>query len=630
MTVVRRLLGREVRSSRRMPMNVGTATTAGVSITPELSLQVGAVYSCVRLMSEAGSGLPVSMFDRIASSRQQIAEHPVLTLVRDEPNPNIDAAELWRLVIGWMMLRGNGFVYIERNGAGGVQHLWPIKPTSIEPKRTAVGELVYKVTLDADEYAPIREPGGLVRRENMLHYRAFGLDDVLGLSPIGLIRQSVGIGWAAQSYMGGFYARDASPGGSIVVPGELSEPAFERLTQQWRDMHEGFGNSHRLAVLEGGAEWKSTTLSPADAAFIETQKFTRGDIASIYGVPPHMIGDTEKSTSWGSGIAEQGIGFVTYSLRQYTSRLERVTRRLLVEPNRRFRWNVEGLQQGDMKARYDAYAVGKQWGWLSTNDIRSLEDEEPVEGGDVYLQPLNMVPAGDASAPNARARQGRATRAADVAPADTVTPWVVRHRDLLVEVFEEQRAEILASIGTGAATLDREAWDAELTTRLVAPSLGLTSELAGALALQLGGAYDPSLALAFLAGEAARHATNINITTADALARALASDGDETPAARVGRVFDDATTSRAGEVATGIVNQLGNFADHEGATQAGARSKTWRTTSSNSRSTHARMDGETVAITDKFSNGMKWPGDSRNINETAGCQCRVEYTQEAP
>lgn len=611
-------------------MNVGSGTTAGVSITPENTLQFGAVYSCVRLMSEAGSGLPISMFERQDQARVTVHDHPLIHLVRDEPNPNMDGAELWRLVIGWMMLRGNGYVYVQRGGGGQPQGLWPIKPTSVEPMRLPSGELVYKVTLDTDEWAPIREAGGLVRRENMLHYRAFGLDDIEGLSPIGLIRQSLGIGWAAQQYMGGFYARDASPGGSIVVPGELTDGQFERLSEQWRDMHEGYANSHRLAVLEGGAEWKSTTLSPQDAAFIETQKFTRGDIASIYGVPPHMIGDTEKSTSWGSGIAEQGIGFVTYSLRPYVGRLERVTRRLLNEPNLRFRWNVDGLQQGDTKARYDGYAVGKQWGWLSTNDIRRMEDEPPVEGGDAYMQPLNMVPAGGAPTAPA-ARSGKALRAADVAPADTVTPWVVRHRDLLVELFEEQRAEILAAVSAGREpVLDREAWDAELTTRLVGPSLGLVGELAGALAMTLGGSYDPALALAYLASEAARHAQNINITTDDALRRALDADSDEDLPTRVGHVFDDATTSRAGLVAAGLVNQLGNFADHEGATQAGARTKTWRTTSSNSRSTHARMDGETVGITEKFSNGMRWPGDSRNIDETAGCQCRVEYSQEAP
>lgn len=417
MPLVRRLLASEPeKRSRRMPMVGGSDTAANVNVTPERSLQMSAVYSCVALLSEAVAGLPVSMFERRDGGRVPVDPHPMLRLVKDEPNPTMDAAELWRTVMGWTLLRGNGLVYIERNNNGIPVGLWPLAATSAEPKRmlegSRRGQLVYDVTLDDENWAPIREKGNLVQPENMLHYRAFGLDGILGLSPIGLARQSIGIGFAAQQYMGGFYARDAAPGSHIEVDGELSDEAFERLTKQWESLHQGWENSHRLAVLEGGAKWASASLSPKDAEFIQTQKFSRSEIASMYGVPPHMIGDTEKSTSWGSGIAEQGIGFVTYSLRRWTGRLERVTRRLLTEPERqthRWRWNPDGLMQGDMKSRFDAYAVAKQWGWMSSDDIRAKEDEEPLPNGQgaVYLQPLNMVPAGSVAAPASRAARAR-------------------------------------------------------------------------------------------------------------------------------------------------------------------------------------------------------------------------------
>lgn len=387
----------ESRSRRWMPSLTGTGTSSSISVTPERSLQIGAVYSCVRLLSEAVASLPVGMFERTKDQRTPIESDPLLTLVRDTPNPDIDAGELWRTVLGWMLLRGNAYVYVERNGAGAPIGLWPIGSTSVEPQRMPDGRLGYKVELNDAEYAPVKN-ATTVRAENMLHYRAFGLG-VEGLSPIGLARESVGIAFAAQAYVGGFFARDASPGGVVSVEGKLDDDQYRRLGEQWKTLHEGFDKSHRLAVLEGGAKWEQTTLSPADAQFIETQRFSRSEIASIYGVPPHMIGDTEKSTSWGTGIAEQGIGFVTYSLRPWVNRLERVTGRLLTAPNQRFRWNVDGLMEGDAKARYAAYAFGRQWGWLSANDIRRREDLPPITDGDQYFTPLNMVPAGDVKQP---------------------------------------------------------------------------------------------------------------------------------------------------------------------------------------------------------------------------------------
>lgn len=415
MPVVRRLLGgaEERQVSRRLPSVTAAGTAAGVSVTGERALQIGAVYSCVTLLAEAVAGLPVSMFDRRQDgTRVPIMSNPVLSLVKDQPNPVIDAAELWRTVMGWMLLRGNGYVYVQRNGSGQPIGLWPLSPNAVEPRRlkegARAGQLVYQVSVDDEDWAPVSQRDGLVDQTGMLHFRAFGLG-VEGLSPIGLARQSIGISFAAQQYMGGFYSRDASPGSHIEVPDELSDEAFTRLEAQWRSLHQGFNNAHRLAILEGGAKWASASLSPKDAEFIETQKFSRSEIASMYGVPPHMIGDTDKSTSWGTGIAEQGIGFVTYSLRRWTNRLERVTRRLLAEEStERFRWNVDGLMQGDLKARYEAYAQGRQWGWLSVNDIKAKEDEEPVDGGDVYLQPLNMVPAGTTPTPAGQ----RSTRSA--------------------------------------------------------------------------------------------------------------------------------------------------------------------------------------------------------------------------
>lgn len=624
MALIRRALGGapQVRSiNRRMPSLTGSTTASAVTVTPERSLQISAVYSCVRLLSEAVAGLPVSMFERKAGQRVPIENDPILDLVSDEPNPDIDASELWRTVMGWMLLRGNAYVFIERNRAGRPVGLWPISPTSVDVRRSDESHrLVYEVNLQEDEYAPLQsgERNDKVRAENMLHYRAFGLG-VEGLSPIGLARQNVGIAFAAQQYMGGFYARDASPGGRIEVENELTDKQWERLEAQWKALHEGYSNAHGLAILEGGAKWANTTLSPQDAAFIETQKFTRGEIASIYGVLPFMIGDTEKSTSWGSGIAEQGIGFVKYSLRPWTGRLERVTRRGLLrkpQPTKRLRWNVDGLMQGDLKARYDAYAVGKQWGWLSTNDILKKEDEAPIEGGDAYLQPLNMVPAGQTPvAPNARAR--RTARRAAESRAAAADAWRSRLEQRLIDAFEEQRADVL-----DAGSLDRDVWDARLADVLHGPLRSVASEVGASVAQELGGEFSIDLADEFLRALSEQRARNLNITTTEQLAAALAGGVLAEAAASV---FDQAVDSRAATASRDYVDHTVQFARHEGGTQAGATQKRWVVTSGNPRPSHSRMNGQTVGIDEHFSNGAKWPGDSlAGVDETAGCTCEVE------
>jgi HK97 family phage portal protein len=374
-------------------------TASGMQVTPETSLRVSAVYAGVRLIAEAVSSLPVDLV-RMEGNRRIPQGGQLAELLTAAPNPEMDEPELWRFVLGWMLLRGNAFVYVERNGRGRPTALWPIPATDVSVYR-AGGKLAYEVTHetpagDATLVPPSIPASTFVDGADMLHFRAFGTG-TYGLSPITQVREAIGTSLAAQGYMARFYNNDARPGGVIQVDGELSEEAFTRLRHQWRSQHEGLSRSHLLAILEGGAKWESVGLSPGDSEFISTQQWETAEVARALGVPPHMIGDTERSTSWGSGITEQSIGFVQYTLRPWITRLEWVTRHGLlrgVDNRLRLRWRVDGLQRGDIQSRYSAYATARQWGWMSVNDIRSLEDLNPVADGDVYLQPLNMVPAG--------------------------------------------------------------------------------------------------------------------------------------------------------------------------------------------------------------------------------------------
>lgn len=645
MPLIRDLLtGRTKRSRSGMPRLDGRSTSAGVSVSPDRALQVAAVFSSVRLLAETGSMLPTGVFQRSGNTRLPAMEHPLAPLLTYQANPQLPAGEFWAQVLGWMLTRGNAAAYIERNNGGRPVGLWPVSWPNVETRRIKdTGELVYQVTVDDDEWAPIREDGGLVRAENLLHFRSFGVGGTEGLSPIGMARQSIGTGWAATSYIGSFFQRDASPGGTISVPGKLTDEQFERLLRQWNDSHEGFDNSHRIGVMEGGAKWEKTTLSPADAQFLEVYKMTRAEIAGIYGVPPHMIGDVERSTSWGSGIEQQSLGYVIYSLMPWLTRMERTTQRLLGDPSLYLKFNPDALLRGDTTQRYAAYAQARQWGWMSVNDIRTKEDEPPIEGGDEYVVPLNMAPAGQTAPPEQRALpaapQVRAAEESVDAPStEDLSNWVARHYDAISEFFAEQGERVLSALNLTPDTpaedlIDRLVDDEVLTEILLRLAMGLVGEVGAATAASLGGTFAAQETTAALAASAAATAANVNGTTVEKLKSTidLKFAPDEIRKS-VRDMFGQMTESRARVLAQARVSEASNFGSHEGAKQAGAASKTWRVWDAKPRKTHARADGQTVGMRESFRIGSRsgrWPHDYKlGVDEIAGCTCRLQFNRK--
>lgn len=618
MPIIRDLIAGQTSGKRtRLPRLSSTSTAAGVSVDAERALQVSAVYGCVRLISGAIAQLPVHLHRRTAEGRKAVSSHPLLPLLTDRPNPDIDSGEFWRAMVGWMLLRGNALAYREVGGDGRTRGLWPVAPTSVSMARTTRGGLAYSITLNDAEYVPGFTPGvkRTVGADRMLHYRAFGLG-TWGLSPIGVARTKVGVAYAAEEYGAGFFARGAHPGGVLATEQELSDEQFARLEKQWHDSHGGFAKSNAPAILEAGLSWENVGLPPGDAQFLETQRYTSAAIAGhIFGVPPHMIGDVEKSTSWGSGIAEQGIGFVRYTLMDWIVRLERVTNQLFPETDLYIKFKPDALERGDLKSRYDAYAVGKQWGFKSTNDIKKLEDEEPVPGGDVYLQPLNMVPAGtfDDTAP----RGGQRTRAASLRDRHQVA-----HERALRRFFTDQAEEVLEGYDEPRSrAFDRDESDAKLARLLAA--LGLAASVDSALEVteRFDVEFDDGGFASWMRTMGRNVAEKINDATFDEVA--AAADVDE-----IRSVFDRLVEVGATRMAVTRVTEAFGFGRQEAAKQTGASKKTWRTTSGNPRSSHARMDGETVDVGDVFSNGARWPGDGRNLDsdELAGCRCDMEIS----
>jgi HK97 family phage portal protein len=297
--------------------------------------------------------------------------------------------ELRETLVGHLALRGNAFAEIQRDQGGRAMALWPLRPDKVEVKRVN-GQLRYIVDVPGE---PV--PQGLFANQ-VMHLRGLGYDGLIGYSPVAMARQAIGLALATEEFGARFFGNGAKPGGVLEHPGKLSKEAHDRLRKSWENRHQGLENAHRLAILEEGMKLHEVGIAPEEAQFLETRQFQTREIARMFRVPPHMLADLEGGASYAS-IEQMSLEFVIYTLTPWLVRLEQaIYRDLLTEAERRSyfaRHLVAGLLRGDIKSRYEAYAQGRQNGWLSANDIRELEDMNPVEGGDVYLVPLNMVPA---------------------------------------------------------------------------------------------------------------------------------------------------------------------------------------------------------------------------------------------
>ncbi len=372
-------------------------SSAGRYVDEQTALRFSAVFSCVTLLADMISSLPLPMYRRLQPrGKERATDHPLYRLLHDRVNPVLTSFQ-WRNTCQMHLgTWGNSYCHVERHRdgplAGRAKELWPITPWRV---RIAIekGVLVYKV-LDMDNTEKMYLPG------EMLHIPWVSLDGRTGLSPIGLAREAIGLGLAAEEFGARFFSNDARPSFFIKHPQSLSDTAYARLKEHWADEHQGVSRSHLHDILEEGMDIQQVGIPPEDAQFLQTRRFQVEEIARWYRIAPHLIGDVERSTSWGTGIEQQNIGFHTYTLRPWLVRWEQaLNNNLIPEPEQAeyfAEFLVEGMLRGDVKTRYEAYAIGRQWGWLSANDIRELENLNPIEdpGGDDYLVPLNMLPMG--------------------------------------------------------------------------------------------------------------------------------------------------------------------------------------------------------------------------------------------
>lgn len=371
----------------------GTQTTAisGVTVNADIALTLSTVWACTMLLAETIASLPLFIYqvDTNNNTRERARNHPLYDVVHSQPNQWQTASEFRQMMTTHMLLRGNAYARIVPGARGAVDQLLPIHPDLVTVERLPNGRLRYSVTQE-DGQPPKR-----YNQEDIFHVRGPSQDGITGMSVIDYSRNSLGLGLATHNYGSKFFRNDSRPGGVLRMDGRVSKDAAERLKASWESAHSG-GNNHRVAILEEGLQWQAIGIAPDEAQFLGTIEANAEDVCRWFRVPPHMVGLTSKQTSWGTGIEEQTIGFLTFTLMPWLTRWkEAISRDLILAPQIYFaEFVVEGLLRGNIEGRYNAYATGRQWGWLSVNDIRRLENMNPVDNGDVYLQPLNMSEAG--------------------------------------------------------------------------------------------------------------------------------------------------------------------------------------------------------------------------------------------
>ena len=376
-------------------------TAAGKTVNERSAMQLTAVYACVRILAEGIAGLPLHLYKCGKNgSREKAVDHPLYFLLHDEPNPEMTSFVFRETLMTHLLLYGNCYCQIIRDGRGQVAALYPLIPNQMSVDRDEKGQLYYTYLRSGEEADTTKKGTVYLLPEDVLHIPALGFDGLVGYSPIAMAKNSIGMGLACEEYGAKFFANGAAPSGVLEHPGTIKD--ITRLRESWNAIYGGSKNAGKVAILEEGMHYSPISISPNEAQFLETRKFQVDEIARIFHVPPHMIGDLERSTF--SNIEQQSLEFVKYTLNPWVCRWEQALTRSLLSPKEKreysIKFNVDGLLRGDYQSRMNGYAVGRQNGWMSANDIRELEnlDHIPAEqGGDLYLVNGNMIKMTDAA-----------------------------------------------------------------------------------------------------------------------------------------------------------------------------------------------------------------------------------------
>ncbi|MFR2033785.1 MAG: phage portal protein [Agathobacter sp.] len=378
-------------------------TTSGKPVNERTAMQTTAVYACVRILAEAVASLPLHVYEyQDDGGKKLVHDHPLYYLLHDEPNPEMTSFVFRETLMSHLLIWGNAYAQIIRDGAGRVLGLYPLLPDKMDVQRDDRGNIYYVYSRNSDENPMFKEYGDIrLKAEDVLHIPGLGFDGLIGYSPIAMAKNAVGMTLACEEYGASFFANGANPGGVLEHPGVLKDPS--KVRESWNSVYRGVSNAHKIAVLEEGMKYQQIGIPPEEAQFLETRKFQINEIARLYRIPPHMVGDLDKSSF--SNIEQQSLEFVKYTLDPWVIRWEQSLQRSLLLPGEKGKYfiklNVDGLLRGDYQSRMNGYAVGRQNGWFSANDIREMENMNPIpdeEGGNLYLINGAMTKLADAGA----------------------------------------------------------------------------------------------------------------------------------------------------------------------------------------------------------------------------------------
>ncbi|MGZ4617169.1 MAG: phage portal protein [Frankiaceae bacterium] len=340
-----------------------------------------AVYRAIALLSGMAAGLPLKTY------RYRGKEE---TFCRPLAKPGFDRTpfEFKELCFAHLLGWGNAFVYKRRNAYDAIDALLPVAPDRVKV------EIDQKTLDNPVKVFKVRDANGVyhpMTSREIMHVPGLGYDGVRGLSPIGVARQAIGIQSAADDLASRLYANGNLIGGVLTTDRSLTQAQADALKARWRDKVQGSRHAHDVAVLDSGISFTPTTLAPEEAQFLQTRRWQVVEVARLYGLPPHMLGDVERSTSWGTGIEQQNIAMVAYTLKTWLTRFEERVTAEIVEPSTQYaEFNVDGLLRGSIAERYAAYSTGISMGFLTRNEVREKENLQPIDGLDEPLQPLNM------------------------------------------------------------------------------------------------------------------------------------------------------------------------------------------------------------------------------------------------
>lgn len=358
---------------------------SGSVVTADTAMRVAAVYACVRIRSGVVANMPIHIKRRIdEKTREDASDHPLWGVIRRKPNRWQTPSQFKRMMEAHLLLRGNAYAMIVWS-RGEVKELIPLHPDRVEVKQKDDLSLVYKYTNPKGRQVELQQ-------KEVFHLVGLTLDGVRGVSVITYARETIGLSMAMEHHGATTFKNGARPSSVLTHPNSLGPEGLENLRSSLDEFRSGGDMEGKALILEEGMSVAPLSMTAEDAQWIESRKFSRGDIAMFFGVPPHMIGDTEKSTSWGTGIEQQTQGFLTFSAEDdLTTWEETINRDLVTEADIYARFNRSSLVRADIKARTEAMTKRLQWGVTSPNEERAIEDMNPRDEGDVYYDPPNTA-----------------------------------------------------------------------------------------------------------------------------------------------------------------------------------------------------------------------------------------------